>query len=88
VCSLKLFEGAHDLQESSEESKELYPFIFIDLRFIFHIIVAISSQSRSLFHAQARNTHAVLNWNISTVDRFHLHLNQNGKIKSFLSESK
>lgn len=49
VCAVsKTSEG--DLQESSLQKKS-FILSFIDLRFIFHIIVASRSQSRSFFHA-------------------------------------
>lgn len=57
--------------------REIKSFIlsFIDLRFIFHIIAASPSVTFTL-SCISTQTCAVLNWKISTVDRFHLHLNQ------------
>lgn len=92
VCAVsKTSEG--DLHESSEQKKkkkkeeELYPFIHrSEIHFPYNCGESFSvTFTLSCISTQ---TYADLNWKISTVDRFHLHLNQTGKIKSFISESK
>ncbi len=57
--------------------REIKSFIlsFTDQRFIFHIIAASLSVTFTL-SCISTQTCTVLNWKISTVDRFHLHLNQ------------